>query len=300
VVLGVVIEAALQSVRPAAEAKRIALCSILDEKAGPVIGDPARLQQIAFNLLSNAIKFTPAGGKVQVVLQRVNSHIELSVADSGIGITADFLPHVFDRFRQGDPSTTRRLGGLGLGLAIVKHFVELHGGTVRAKSLGEGQGATFTVELPLVAVHQVPGRESHHPSAPRGLPLEQADLTGTKILVIDDDPDSRELIGRVLRDCGAEVREAESASRALALLEESLPSVIVSDIGMPEVDGYELLRRIRALPASKGGKVPAIALTAFARSEDRILALRAGFLVHVSKPVESSELIAAVAAITAR
>jgi PAS domain S-box-containing protein len=292
------VEAALETVRPAAEAKGVRLEKLLDPQAGPVSGDPGRLQQVLWNLLSNAIKFTPRGGKVQVVLQRVNSHIELSVADTGIGIQADFLPHVFDRFRQADGSTTRRHGGLGLGLAIAKHLVELHGGTMRAASLGEGRGATFTVELPLMVVHPAAGAERRvHPStvvheaAPATLP----DLSGLTVLAVDDEADARELIRRVLEDCGARVVTACSAEESLALLEREKPHVLVSDIGMPGSDGFDLLRRLRALGRGTAGDLPAIALTAFARSEDRMKILRAGFRMHVSKPVEAAELCIAVA-----
>ena len=293
------IEAAVETVRPAAEAKGIRLEKRLDPSAGPINGDPQRLQQIVWNLLSNAIKFTPKDGKVQVLLERVNSHVEFSVADTGIGIEAQFLPHVFERFRQADASTTRRFGGLGLGLSIVKHLVELHGGTVHVKSAGEGCGSTFSVHLPVTVVHTAGGREERvHPRTPASAPPETfkpVDLAGIKVLVVDDEPDARELIQRVLLDCNAEVHMAANAAEALRLVEKEKPHVLVSDIGMPEVDGYELLRRVRALGSARGGNVRAIALTAFARSEDRTRALRAGFQVHVAKPVEPPELIATVA-----
>lgn len=297
-----VIQAAIDSVRPSADAKGIHLRVILDEKAGPISGDPARLQQIAWNLLSNAMKFTPKGGRVRVLLQRVNSHIEFSVDDNGVGIAPDFLPFVFDRFRQADASLSRRVGGLGLGLSIVKRLVELHGGTVRAKSLGPGEGATFSVDLPLLAVHASEPVQALHPGSPRALPLdsEPMDLRGVTVLVVDDEPDSRQLVGRLLVDCGAQVVEAANAAEALKAVRRVRPSVIVSDIGMADVDGYELLRQIRALSPGESEKIPAIALTAFARSEDRTRALRSGFLAHVAKPVEPSELIATVAAVTSR
>jgi PAS domain S-box-containing protein len=295
------IEAAIETVRPAADAKGIRLEKILDSSAVPISGDPSRLQQVVWNLLSNAIKFTPRGGKVQVVLERVNSHIEIHVVDSGMGIEPRFLDHVFERFRQADSSTTRRYGGLGLGLSIVKHLVELHGGTVRANSAGKDKGATFSVALPLIAVHQ-PGTARAHPRSPKAVSLEtrDVDLTGVKVLVVDDQADARELVARVLADCHAQVVMAGTAEEALRLVESERPAVLVSDIGMPDVDGFELLRRIRALGPEKGGNVPAIALTAFARSEDRTRALRSGFLVHVSKPVEPSELIASVASVAGR
>ena len=297
------IEAAIETVRPAANAKGIRLEKMLDPAAGPISGDPNRLQQVIWNLLSNAIKFTPKEGKVQILLQRVSSHIEISVADTGIGIKPEFLPHVFERFRQADASTTRQYGGLGLGLSIVKHLVELHGGAVRAQSPGEGQGTRFTVNLPLTVVYgnTVPD-ERLHPQTPTGMSLDfrVSDLSGLKVLVVDDEADAREVIKRVLTDCNAQVLTASSAEEALALIETERPQVLVSDIGMPEIDGYELLKRVRALGPERGGKIPAIVLTAFARSEDRARALRAGFLMHVSKPVEPSELVASIASVTGR
>jgi signal transduction histidine kinase/PAS domain-containing protein/ActR/RegA family two-component response regulator len=296
------VEAAIETVRPAAEAKGIRLQKLLDPQAGPVSGDPNRLQQVVWNLLSNAIKFTPKDGKVQVLLERVNSHIEISVADTGMGIEREFIDHVFVRFRQQDASTTRRYGGLGLGLAIVKHLVELHGGSVRVQSAGQGKGATFSVHLPLAVVHRSSAEARFHPTTPKGPApdLKIVDLKGIKVLVVDDLSDARNLVARVLTDCNAQVLTAGSAEEALRLVESERPDVLVSDIGMPDVDGYELLRRVRALGGDRGGKVPAIALTAFARSEDRTRALRAGFLVHVSKPVEPSELIATVASVAGR
>jgi PAS domain S-box-containing protein len=297
------IDAAVETVRLAASAKGVRLEKVLDPAAGPISGDPNRLQQVVWNLLSNAIKFTPKEGKVQVVLERVNSHIEISVADTGIGIQPEFVGHVFERFRQADASTTRRFGGLGLGLSIVKHLVELHGGTVRAHSLGEGRGTTFTVHLPLAVVQRTADSAQRvHPRTHKDLPQDYrvANLTGVRVLVVDDETDARELLRRVLADCGAEVLAASNAAEALRLVPLERPHVLVSDIGMPEMDGYELLKQLRGLGESQGGKLPAIALTAFARSEDRTRALRAGFLVHVSKPVEPSELVATVASVAGR
>ncbi|MEO8751292.1 MAG: ATP-binding protein [Casimicrobiaceae bacterium] len=297
------VESAVETMRPAAEAKGIRLDKILDPTAGPVSGDPNRLQQIVWNLLSNAIKFTPKGGRVQVLLARVDSHVEISVADTGAGIKAEFLPHVFDRFRQADASTTRSYGGLGLGLAIVKQLVEMHGGTVGAASPGENAGATFSVRLPLAAVRRTELNAPRvHPGTPtlQGRAFPAVDLSGVRVLVVDDEPDGRELVKRVLDACGAEVLTAGTATEALAVLQRSHPHVLVSDIGMPDVDGFELLQRIRALGPEQGGLVPAIALTAFARAEDRTQALHAGFAVHVSKPVEASELIATVASVAGR
>ncbi len=297
------IEAAIETIRPAANAKGIRLEKLLDPVAGPISGDPSRLQQVVWNLLSNAIKFTPKDGKVQVVLERVNSHIEISVADTGIGINPEFLPHLFERFRQADASTTRKHGGLGLGLSIVKNLVELHGGSVSAKSKGAGCGTTFTVNLPLMIVHRnASNGERLHPATPQfvALDFKPSDLSGIKVLVVDDELDARELVKRVLLDCGAEIITTGSADEALVSIATEKPHVLVSDIGMPDVDGYELLKRVRALGQAQGGKIPAIALTAFARSEDRTRALRAGFLVHVSKPVEPSELVATIASVVGR
>ena len=296
------VDSTVDAVRPAADARSIRIEQLLDPRAGPVSGDPARLQQIVFNLLTNAIKFTPRGGKVQVILQRVNSHIDISVADTGMGISPDFLPHVFDRFRQADASTTRRHGGLGIGLAIAKHLTELHGGTLCAASPGEGRGATFTAQLPLTVVHPKGGSEirlhpesadAHAEVAGQALP----DLSGIVILAVDDQEDARELIRSVLIDRGARVVTAASADEALTLAERERPHVLLSDIGMPEADGFELLARLR----TRGlGAIPAIALTAFARAEDRTKVLRAGFRMHIAKPVEAVELCAAVANVIGR
>lgn len=297
------IEAAVETVRPAAESKGIRVEKFLDPLAGPISGDPGRLQQVIWNLLTNAVKFTPRGGKVQVVLARVNSHIEISVADTGSGIRPDFLPHLFERFRQADSTTTRKHGGLGLGLSIVKQLVELHGGSVSAKSDGEGRGATFTVELPLTVVHRnLHGGARLHPQAPQftAVDFRPADLAGIRVLVVDDEPDARDLLKRILLDCGAEVLLAEGAGEAVRLIEAERPDVMISDVGMPDVDGYELLKRVRALGRERGGRLPAVALTAFARSEDRTRALLAGFLVHVAKPVDPSELVATIASVVGR
>ena len=297
-----VIEAAIETVTTAADGKEILLEKFLDPLAGPISGDPGRLQQVLWNLLSNAIKFTPKGGKVQVVLRRVNSHIEISVADTGAGIKREFMPYLFDRFRQADGATTRRHGGLGLGLSIVKSLVELHGGTIHAMSPGDDQGTTITVRLPLTVVHRNGTEGLGHPTASQPVQPESltADLSGLIVLVVDDQADARELIKRVIEDCAATVWSAASAQEALRFLERGRPDVLITDIGMPDVDGYELLRRIRAREVKPGRKIPAIALTAFARSEDRTRALRAGFLVHVAKPVDPSELIATVASVTGR
>jgi signal transduction histidine kinase/ActR/RegA family two-component response regulator len=296
------VEAAIDTMRPAAEARGITLEKVLDPVAGPVSGDPNRLQQVIWNLLSNAIKFTPRGGTVMVSMERVGSHVEIGVTDTGIGIRPEFLGHVFERFRQSDASTTRSHGGLGLGLSIVKYLVELHGGTVRAASEGEHRGATFTVQLPIMTVlHSPYRRERFDPVATTSASnLGAVDLSDVKVLVVDDEADARDLLERILADCKAQVRTASSAAEALQLLERYRPHVLISDIGMPDVDGYEFLKRARAIVQAKGEKLPAIALTAFAGSEDRNRALRAGFLLHVSKPVEPLELVATVANVAGR
>jgi len=278
-----VVTAAVDSVRPAVQAKDIRLRTVLDPMAGPVMGDPTRLQQVIWNLLSNAIKFTPKQGKIGVVLERVNSHLEITVRDSGIGIKPEFLPIIFDRFRQVDSSSTRSHGGLGLGLSIVKNLIELHGGTINARSEGEGHGSTFIVSLPLAPIRQ--GGQREHPTASKAAPFDgsKVNLLGIHVLVVDDEPDARALLKRVLLECGAEVTVAGSAAEALAEITRRNPDVIVSDIGMPGRDGYQFIRQIRALPAERGGKTPALALTAFARSDDRTRAMMAGYQVHLSK-----------------
>jgi CheY-like chemotaxis protein len=254
------------------------------------------------NLLSNAIKFTPRGGMVEILLERVNSHVELTVTDTGQGIAPDFLPHVFDRFRQADASTTRTYGGLGLGLSIVKQLVELHGGTVRAKSAGEGTGATFTMTLPLAITRRQLNDRQHPTVSMFTNPAEelQISLEGTTVLVVDDEADARNLIDRLLVERKAKVLKAESVEAALETLATCRPDVLLSDIGMPYKDGYDLIRAVRALPPEAGGRTPAIALTAFARSEDRMRAMMAGYQVHLSKPVEPRELIVMVASLVGR
>ncbi len=296
-----VINAAIATATPAAEAKGVRVKKVLDPLAGQVSGDPARLQQVIWNLLTNAVKFTPKGGHVKVLLERVNSHVELSISDTGIGIKPEFLPHVFERFRQEDSSTTRRHGGLGLGLAIVKQLTESHGGAVRAKSPGEGQGATFVVSLPISVVHEdtsSPGKVGPREHDTGEFAYTATPLAGIKVLVVDDEPDARQLVRRVLTECGAEVAAAGSAAEALELVESFGPDILVSDIGMPDEDGYDLIRRVRGRVAAK--TLPAVALTAFARSEDRRRALLAGFQTHVAKPVDPAELVAVVASLVER
>ena len=294
------VDAAVETVRPAADAKNIRIDKHYALDVGMVAGDPARLQQVVWNLLSNAIKFTPRDGRVEIDLGRNEANVVITVRDNGAGIRPEFITHVFERFRQADASMTRRHGGLGLGLAIVKQLIEQHGGTVRADSAGEGCGASFTIELPL-AKQAAPNARSARAAMIRPAPatpeMTVLDLSGASVLVVDDDRDARELIKRILGDCHAQVRIAGSAREALEMFRAAPPQLLISDLGMPEVDGFELLDWVRHLPREAGGQVPAIALTAFARSEDRLRALEAGFSAHISKPVEPSELIATVAAV---
>jgi signal transduction histidine kinase/DNA-binding response OmpR family regulator len=296
-----VVESALEAVRPAADAKEIRLQAVLDPAAGSIAGDSNRLQQVFWNLLSNAIKFTPKGGRVHVRLERVNSHIEIIFADSGQGIEPEFVPYVFERFRQGDSSITRSFNGLGLGLAIVRHLVELHGGTVHVDSLGKGQGATFTVKLPLIPILvEVNAPERVHPTLGQGISFDNPpSLKGVRVLVVDDERDSRDFIAMVLEECGAVVTTAGSVSEAFATLEKSSLDVLVSDIGMPVEDGYSLIRRIRAQEKGDRG-IPAVALTAYARVEDRTRAIYEGFQMHLPKPVEPTELATVVASLASR
>jgi PAS domain S-box-containing protein len=304
--LAAVIESAINAVLPAADAKGIRLQRVLDTGASMVSGDPARLQQVIWNLLSNAIKFTPRGGRVQVKLERVNSHVEITVTDDGQGISPDILPYIFERFRQADSSTTRAHGGLGLGLAIVRHLVEMHGGTVRAESRGEDQGATFTIKLPLVVMRSFDMRrasdaERVHPTASADVPFDcPSELEGLRLLVVDDEADTRTLLKAVLERCGASVVAVASAGEALAALKETRPDVLISDLGMPEEDGYTLIKKVRALSPEDGGRTPSAALTAYARVEDRMKVLRAGFQIHIPKPVEPAELITVVANLAGR
>jgi PAS domain S-box-containing protein len=301
--LPVVMHDALATVMPAAEAKGVRIQSIVEPDIGPVSGDPERLQQVMWNLLSNAVKFTPRGGRVQVRLQRVNSHIEISVSDSGVGIREDFLPHLFERFRQADSTTTRAHGGLGLGLAIARQIVELHGGTIHALSGGEGKGATFRIELPVMIVHSavvVDAEPRVHPRTQvRVTPMHDHALSDVRVLAVDDDADALTLVREILETAGAQVFTAASAPAALAVLEEQWPDVLISDLGMPGMDGFELIQRVRTLTNEKK-HIPAAALTAYARSEDRARALRTGFEMHLAKPIDPSELIAAVVSLARR
>jgi PAS domain S-box-containing protein len=298
-----VVKAAVASVRHSAESKGVALHAMLDPLAGPVRGDPSRLQQCFWNLLSNAIKFTPKGGHVQVSLVRNASRVRVNVTDDGQGIAPDFLPHVFERFRQADASTTRRHGGLGLGLSIVKNLIELHGGDIDVSSAGLGKGATFRIDLPVMILDEA-AHESRReraraaPTSPQA--FDQPVLDGLTILAVDDEADARTLIKRVLEECGARVLVAASAAEGLALVRREKPHMIVSDIGMPDVDGYEFIRQVRRLSPAEGGRIPAAALSAFARAEDRTRALRAGYQTHLAKPVEPSELTAVIFSLAAR
>jgi PAS domain S-box-containing protein len=298
-----VVEAAVDSARPSADVKGIRLKAILGSSSQDVVSaDSARLQQVVWNLLTNAIKFTPKGGQVQVLLQRVNSHLELSVSDTGIGIPTNYLPHVFDRFSQKDSSTTRTFGGLGLGLAICKQLVELHGGAIRAASQGEGRGATFSVQLPL-SIIQLDDQSAPriHPTAETqpGEMLSLPRLEGVHVFAVDDEPDARDLLRTVLEDQGAKVTSFASAEDALAALKTTKPTVLVCDIGMPKMDGYQLIRTLRAAEPRRE-RIPALALTAFARAEDRKRSLVAGYQAHLAKPFDVGELILVVADLVGR
>ncbi|HSP96022.1 MAG TPA: hybrid sensor histidine kinase/response regulator [Candidatus Dormibacteraeota bacterium] len=295
-----VVRRAIETVSAAADARGVRIQAVLDEGAGPVSGDPDRLQQVAWNLLSNAVKFTPRGGRVHVVVERVNSHLELTVADSGRGLPAEQLPHLFERFWQSDSSSTREHGGLGLGLAIVRHLVELHGGSVHAESAGPDQGSTFTVRLPLMPIQRTAGEdERRHPAEATDRASQLTALQDVRVLVVDDDPDSNEAVRVVLDHCGAEVRVAGSVKQALEILSRWVPDVLITDIGMPGEDGYALVERMRALEG-RAATLPAIALTAYASVEDRVRLLSSGFQMHIVKPADPGELTAAIGAITRR
>jgi signal transduction histidine kinase/ActR/RegA family two-component response regulator len=305
-----VVQGAIATVRPAADAKGIRLVQVVDPKAGPIRGDATRLQQVVWNLLNNAIKFTPKGGRVQIALERTHSGVRLIVSDTGEGIRPDFISQVFEKFRQADASTSRRHGGLGLGLSIVKSLVELHGGTVRAESEGVGKGATFIVDLPLTAVTAPPeqsensaadnGDSQTAPAKPVIAEQDLPSLAGLTVLAVDNDADALTMIRRTLERNGARILTATSATEAISLMDAMTVDVIVSDIGMPEVDGYEFVRQVRTRDHKQGGAVPAAALTAVARSEDRIRALDAGYQMHVAKPVDPTELVLVVASLAGR
>jgi PAS domain S-box-containing protein len=289
------VNAAIDTVRHMADVKNIRIRSMLDTRIGLVRGDPNRLQQVLWNILSNAIKFTPKDGRVQIVLERVNSQAEISVEDTGVGIRAEFLPHVFDRFRQGDPGTTRRFGGLGLGLSIVKTLVELHGGSVRVKSDGENRGSTFVVCVPISHVRADHPEANESPSGDISETAELPRLDKIRVLIVDDEADGRALIARILEDQGALPICATTAQEALDIVSHDQFDVLLSDVGMPDMDGYELIRRVRSLDSSRGSPLPAIAITAYARPGDRQRSLLAGFHMHLAKPVETKELVASIA-----
>ena len=302
--LAPVAAAALEPLMPAANAKGLKVQTLLDPAAGLVVGDPDRLRQVVWNLAANAVKFTPRGGRVTVRVERVHhADVRLVVEDTGEGISADFLPHVFERFRQGDASNTRSHGGLGLGLAVVRHLVELHGGTIEARSEGEGHGATFTVVLPVADPVALPPAAP----APAGgadpstcLPADAPDLSGVRVLVVDDGEDVREVVSVVLGQCGAEVRAVGTASEGLEALASFAPHVLVSEVEMRGETGFSLMQKVRALPPERGGLVPAAALSAYGRTDDRVQALLAGFQIHVPKPVQPAELVAVVASLAGR
>lgn len=283
---------ALETIRLAAETKSIQISTVFQPHVGQIMGDSTRLQQVVWNLLSNAVKFTPKGGKIEVRLEQADGYAQVKVSDTGKGISADFLPYVFDYFRQADSSSTRKVGGLGLGLAIVRNIIEMHGGTVQAQSAGEGEGATFTFKLPLIQIES-PGmtdQENHFSS----LDVSSLPLTGIQILVVDDDADSRDFVVFVLEQSGAEVIAVSSAFEALETLTQVKLDVLVSDISMPEMDGYMLMRQVRTWTVEQGGQIPAIALTAFARHYDKQEALKAGFQMHLPKPFNAEELVTSV------
>lgn len=282
------IASAIESVRLAARAKSIEIITLLDSNVGLVFGDPKRLRQVIWNLVSNAVKFTPSTGRVTIRLEKIDSSAQIQVSDTGKGIKPDFLPYIFDYFRQQDSSYSRKFGGLGLGLPIVRHLVELHGGTVQAESIGDGRGATFTVRLPLIHSPSLTQQESAQNN-------EVVDLSGVRVLVVDDEPDNRDFLVVLLQSYGASVRAVASAHEALSILIEQPPHLLVSDIGLPGIDGYTLIREIRSLPPERGGKIPAIALTAFSGDTARKQSLGTGFTLHMSKPVEPNMLATAIA-----
>jgi len=302
--LAPIIEATIETVRPAAVAKEIEFKLNLDRRTGEILGDPDRLQQLVWNLLSNAIKFTSNGGGVEVQLRPNGTQAEITIRDTGVGIDPEFLPHVFERFRQADGSSARKYGGLGLGLAIVRHLTELHGGTVHAESSGIGHGSIFRVLLPAVRDEQraaVTAKEHPtHVTLDTRLDDVCASVRGLRILVVDDEEDVRTFALMTFRQCGVDAAEAASVSEALRIIEDWRPDVLIADIGMPDEDGYTLIQKVRELAADRGGRTPALALTAYARTEDRVRILSAGYQIHVAKPVEPVELIAAVASLAGR
>jgi CheY-like chemotaxis protein len=297
-----IVRNAVEAVTPGADAKGVRLEMIVDPQAGPISGDPERLQQILWNLLSNGVKFTKRGGKVQVRLERVDSHVELTVSDTGIGIAPEFLPHVFERFRQADAGTTRERGGLGLGLSIARQLTEMHGGTIDVASAGVGSGATFRVKLPLMIVSPVRDElpRVHPRSASTPAQIGTVTLEGIHVLAVDDEPDALTLVCEVLESVGARISTAQSAADAVARLGAELPDVVIADLGMPHVDGFGFIEQIRRHGNPRVREIPAAALTAYARSEDRMKALKAGFQIHLAKPIDPAELITTIAALARR
>jgi signal transduction histidine kinase/ActR/RegA family two-component response regulator len=295
-----VIKAAVDSANPAFEAKGVQLALALDAVPLQIVGDENRLQQVFWNLLSNAVKFTPKGGRVQITVKRIGSHARVIVSDTGDGIAPEFLPHVFEPFRQADGTITKQHGGLGLGLAIVRRLVEMHGGAISVMSGGRGQGATFTVSIPIVSVRQTApagaiDSTTLAPSEETAIDTESPNLTGIRVLAVDDEDDTRAMVQGVLEQFGARVLTAGSAEEALAAFPGWKPDVLVFDIGMPREDGYVLIRKIRQLETTEGRNTPAIALTAYARVEDRMRSLAAGYQMFIPKPVEADELVIAIA-----
>jgi CheY-like chemotaxis protein len=303
IVIEHIFHAAIDVVRPSAEAKGIVLSEVVDAPNGVVFGDASRLQQAFWNLLSNAVKFTNEGGLIEARLGRAEGQIEIAVKDTGIGIEPRFLPHVFDRFRQADASSTREYGGLGIGLSIVRHIVEMHGGSVSALSPGKGRGATFKVRLPLISTARLAPRsgsraEALPPAKERKISGNGHRLDGVRVLLVEDNPDTLDMLKFIFDESGAEVIAAASVDEALDALERLRPDALVSDIAMPDRDGYDLIREIRLREPERGGKIPAVAVTAYARAEDRVRVLAAGFQMHIAKPIDPDELIAVVASLT--
>jgi PAS domain S-box-containing protein len=301
--LSLIVHNAVATVQPAADAKGVAIRTIVDPTVGAVSGDPDRLQQVVWNLLSNAVKFTPRGGRIQARVERVLSHVDIVVSDTGVGISPDFLPHVFERFRQADAGPTRQAGGLGLGLSIVRHIVEMHGGSVRVASDGENRGATFRISLPLMIMHTEPAQQSReHPRTQKYAPIAGVDgaLSRVRVVAVDDEEDALGLLRVVLESAGAEVTTISSSASAMGRITELRPDALVIDLGMPELDGFELISMIRSSQDPGICDIPAAALTAYARSDDRTRALQRGFEMHLSKPVDPGELVAAVATLVRR
>jgi signal transduction histidine kinase/CheY-like chemotaxis protein len=284
------IEEAIEALKPTAQARQVRVTQKIESKLNPVFGDATRLRQVVWNLLSNAIKFSARGGRVQLTARRIQDHVEISVKDNGQGIAPDFLPFVFERFRQADMTTTRTHGGLGLGLAIVRQLVELHSGTVGVTSPGVGRGTTFTVSLPLLAVNELARSNDRQQAESKSILRDAPNLKGVKVLVVDDESDTRDLLKTVLSRQGARVKTAPSAAAALSVLSKMKPDLLISDVGMPDIDGYALMRQVRSLPPERGGNVPAVALTAYAREQDRQRAIDAGFQLHLAKPIEVAQL----------